>query len=132
MSALLGKAAMTLVGVPFRLHGRDPASGLDCIGLVAEAMARAGYAPVAPYGYSLRASSVEALLPFVKANGLKRVRTDGAIALVMVNPLQPHLLVRAPGGFVHAHAGIRRVTFLPGELPWPIHTQWRVVRQRNR
>ena len=132
MSAQLGKAAMTLVGAPFRLHGRDPASGLDCIGLVAEAMARAGYAPVAPHGYTLRASSVEALLPFVQANGLKRVRTDGAIALVMVNPLQPHMLVRAPGGFVHAHAGIGRVTFLPGELPWPIHTQWRVVRQRNR
>jgi hypothetical protein len=132
MSARIGKAAMTLVGVPFRLHGRDPATGLDCIGLVAEAMARAGYTPVAPHGYSLRASSVEALFPFVSANGLKQVRKDGAIALVMVNPLQPHLAVRVPGGFVHAHAGIGRVTFLPGELPWPIHTQWRATRQRTR
>jgi len=132
MSARIGKAAMTLVGVPFRLHGRDPASGLDCIGLVAETMARAGYAPVAPHGYSLRASSIEALLPFVSANGFRRVRKDGAIALVMVNPLQPHLVVRAPGGFVHAHAGIRRVTFLPGVLPWLIHTQWRITKQRSR
>jgi hypothetical protein len=132
MNVRVSKAAMTLVGVPFRLHGRDPASGLDCMGLVAEAMLRAGYKPVAPNGYSLRASSVESLLPFVSANGLKRVRKDGVIALVKVNPLQPHLLVRVQGGFVHAHAGIGRVTFLPGELPWPIHTQWRVTRPRTR
>ncbi len=132
MNVRIGKAAMALIGVPFRLHGRDPASGLDCIGLVAEAMARAGYTPVAPHGYSLRASSVEALLPFVGANGFKRVKKNGAIALVMVSPLQPHLLVRVPGGFVHAHAGIGRVTFLPGALPWPIHTQWRVTKKRSR
>ena len=131
MSAKIRKAAMTLVGAPFRLHGRDPATGLDCVGLVAEAMLRAGFTPVAPHGYSLRATSVDTLLPFVHANGLKRVRTNGDIVLVMVGPLQPHLVLRAAGGFVHAHAGIGRVTFLPGALPWPIHTQWRANQQRT-
>ncbi len=38
MNADLAAAALNLIGTPFRLHGRDPATGLDCVGLVAEAM----------------------------------------------------------------------------------------------
>ena len=28
-------------------------------------------------------------------------------------------------GFVHAHAGLRRVVEMPGESPWPIIGWWR-------
>jgi hypothetical protein len=63
MNADLAAAALNLIGTPFRLHGRDPARGLDCVGLVAEAMRRAGFHPVPPGGYGLRALSVDALVP---------------------------------------------------------------------
>lgn len=127
MSEALAAAAMGLIGVRFRLHGRDPAMGLDCVGVVAEAMRRAGTEPVVPAGYRLRTVSVSGLLPFVEANHFEPVQPSGAdVVLVMVNPVQPHLVIRAHDGFVHAHAGLGRVTFLPGSLPWPAIGGWRV------
>lgn len=127
MNAALADAAMSLVGVRFRLHGRDPATGLDCVGVVAEAMRRAGIEPVVPEGYRLRAASVSGLLPFARANQFAPVAPETAdVVLVMVNPVQPHLAVSTRGGFIHAHAGIGRVTFLPGALPWPVAGGWRV------
>ena len=128
MNPALAAAAASLQGVRFRLHGRDPLTGLDCVGLVAEAMRRAGTEPVVPDGYRLRNHSVTSLLPFVAANRLEPVDTADAadLLLVMVSPVQPHLLICAPGGFVHAHAGIGRVTFLPGTAPWQIAGCWRL------
>lgn len=124
----LAAAAATLIGVPFRLHGRDPATGLDCVGLVAEAMRRSGAAPIVPTGYQLRAITVDSLLPFAEANGFLAIaaasRAD--VVLAMVNPVQPHLLISTLGGFVHAHAGLGRITFLPGALPWPVAGAWQV------
>lgn len=127
MTKVLAEAAMSLVGVRFRLHGRDPATGLDCVGVVAEAMRRAGIEPVVPTGYRLRSASVISLLPFAQANLFEPVAlADADVALAMVNPVQPHLAVSAADGFVHAHVGIGRVTFLPGALPWPVTGCWRV------
>jgi len=130
MSAL-APPALGLVGVPFRLHGRDPATGLDCVGLVAEAMRRAGYRPVPPEGYRMRSASPHGLLRFAAASGLTEIADGGDVVLAMVNPLQPHLLIRVPDGFVHAHAGIGRVTLMPAPLPWPTTLQWRVIPQRT-
>ena len=50
----LVQAAVQLVDTPFRLHGRDPGTGLDCVGLVSAAMAASGGQPVPPAGYTLR------------------------------------------------------------------------------
>lgn len=127
MNAALAEAAKSLIGVRFRLHGRDPATGLDCVGVVAEAMRRAGIEPVVPTGYRLRSASVTGLLPFAQANRFTPASPDEAdVVLAMVNPVQPHLAVSTPDGFVHAHAGIGRVTFLPGALPWAVSSSWRV------
>ncbi|WP_298282586.1 peptidoglycan endopeptidase [Novosphingobium sp.] len=128
MNPLLAAAATTLIGVPFRLHGRDPATGLDCVGLVAEAMRRAGARPTVPAGYRLRAMTIEAMLPFAEANGFEAVTIarPGDVVLAMVNPVQPHLLVCTHGGFVHAHSALGRVTFLPGGLPWAVSGAWQV------
>ena len=38
----LAHAAEGFVGASFRLHGRDPIIGLDCVGLVLLAMAEIG------------------------------------------------------------------------------------------
>ena len=127
MNAVFAEAAASLIGVRFRLHGRDPATGLDCVGVVAEAMRRSGTEPVVPAGYRLRTVSVSGLLPFAQANRFEPAEPSEAdVVLVMVSPIQQHLVIRTSGGFIHAHAGICRVTFLPGALPWPIARGWQV------
>lgn len=121
----LAEAAMTLVGSPFRLHGRSLDTGLDCVGVVAEAIRRAGGRPDCPEGYSLRLTSVSHWLEKAPKSGLAPVESDGDVVLCMANPVQPHLVIVVPGGFVHAHASLGRVTYLPGPLPWPVVRQWR-------
>ncbi|KUR73647.1 hypothetical protein AQZ52_01365 [Novosphingobium fuchskuhlense] len=127
MNAALAAAATGLIGVRFRLHGRDPDTGLDCVGVVAEAMRLAALTPVVPQGYRLRTLTMNDLEPFAQANGFETVgEADADVVLAMVSPVQLHLAINVPGGFVHAHAGIGRVTFLPGVLPWPVACSWRV------
>lgn len=118
--------AEALVGAPFRLHGRDPAHGLDCVGLVACALA--GVA--APTGYALRNSSIARHLAVAGRAGF--VAAEGPIArgdliLAVPGPAQHHLLVAlSEDRFVHAHAGLRRVVVQPGPLDWPIAAHWRL------
>ena len=128
MNAALAKAAISLIGVRYRLHGRSVEEGLDCVGLVAAAMIRAGHSAVAPQGYTMRQVDCSALALFAPLNGFETVEYagEGDLVLVRANPVQPHLLIRVPDGFVHAHAGLRRVVFLPGETPWPIADEWRL------
>ena len=120
-------AARELVGMSFRLHGRDPASGLDCVGVVAVSLAGAGWRGPVPSGYPLRGGDVDRiaalldrLLPRVKA-----WRRAGDIVLAVPGPGQFHLLALTDGGFVHADAGLRRVVERPGPPPWPIAASWR-------
>lgn len=119
-------AAQSMVGAPFRLHGRDPSRGLDCVGLVAAALGTAA----APAGYRLRNRDISRPLALAPAAGL--VETSGAVEpgdvlLVRTGPAQHHLLIAdARGGFVHAHAGLRRVVAMPGPLPWPVERHWRL------
>lgn len=133
MSGALAEAALGLIGVPFRLHGRDPATGLDCVGLVAEALRRTGREPVVPEGYSLRSVSVVQFLRCAWASGLVPCDDDdeGDIVLCRMGPVQSHLLVRVPGGFVHAHASLGKVTFMPAPLPAPVSLQWRLADERD-
>lgn len=131
MRRALAEAALGLVGTSFRLHGRDPATGLDCVGLVAEALRRAGGTPHAPEGYSLRSVSVAQFLRCAAASGLIVCDEEGDVVLCRVGPVQSHLALRVPGGFVHAHASLGRVTFLPQPLPWPVCLQWRLVDERD-
>ena len=126
MNAAFATAAQSLLGVRYRLHGRDAERGLDCVGLVAAALERAGYPAHAPHGYTMRQADCTPLLGFAARNGFDAVADAGDLVLIMANLIQPHLLVRVPGGFVHAHAGLRRVVLLPGASPWPIAHQWRL------
>lgn len=130
MNPRLATAALDLIGVPFRLHGRNPATGLDCVGLVAASMERAGYRPIAPQGYALRALTVRPLLEFATASGLESAKEGGDVWLAQVHSLQFHLLIAACGGAVHAHAGLGRVVFLPDPMTWPIVMRWRLADER--
>lgn len=120
-------AALAAVGARFRLHGRDPASGLDCVGLVAHALTAAGWEGEVPTGYAIRGRSAAAIAASLDA---RLVRCDGErpgdILLVAAGPAQFHLGVRTRTGLVHADAGLRRVVERPGAVPWPLIGAWRI------
>lgn len=115
-------AARAAVGARFRLHGRDPATGLDCVGLAALACGLD-----APTGYALRGGDAEHVAAWLDA---VLVRADEAAAgdllLMRTGPGQLHLGIRTDGGFVHADAGLRRVVERPGAPPWPVLGAWRI------
>jgi len=125
---LLVEAARRFVGAPFRLHGRDPATGLDCVGLVAAALAAMGRTPIVPRTYALRNSDITNLLGFAAANGFEDIGgpvEPGDLVLVRPGPAQFHLLIaERSGSFIHAHAGLRRVVRMPGPLGLTVHRHW--------
>jgi lipoprotein Spr len=122
----IAAAALALVGTPFRLHGRSEA-GLDCVGLAALAMARAGRPKNVPQHYALRGGKPERFALWLGAAGLRRVRKAkaGDLLLVRTGPGQFHLMLRAGSGCVHAHAGLGRVVEMPGDPVWPVIGIWR-------
>lgn len=128
---VLARAALGLVGTRFRLHGRDPATGLDCVGLMGCAMEAAGRKAVLPRDYAIRNRSVAHLLHFAHKCGFGEAAgaiAAGDLLLVRPAPAQHHLLIAAPPhGFVHAHAGLRRVVMTPGPLRWPLERHWRLA-----
>lgn len=127
---MLAQAALALVGCPFRLHGRDPANGLDCVGLVSAALAAAGGRPVTPGGYGLRNTGIEQWLPLAAQSGLKPAtgeRRAGDVLLIALGFAQHHLVIVAdPANVVHAHAGLRRVVRQPHDPAWQILAMWRI------
>lgn len=131
--AAFAAAAEALCGVPFRLHGRDPATGLDCVGLVAVALERCGRRVVAPEGYALRALSVAPLLGFAARNGFARCKTSapgeaGDLVLLRLSAIQAHLAIALDWDrFVHAHAGLGKVVVEHCPLPGAPIARWRLT-----
>lgn len=116
-------AARGCIGARFRPHGRDPAFGLDCVGVVAIA-----YAVPVPADYALRGGSAEAIARLIDGAGFARVdRAEaGDLQLIEAGPGQLHLVVRSPLGFVHADAGLRRVVEVPGDPAGVVRATWEV------
>ena len=129
--ARLARAAQQLVGTHFRLHGRDPQTGLDCIGLLAAAMARAGQPIAVPTGYPLRLRDLAQWLPLPADLGFALAEPpyqSGDVVMVQPGPAQFHLAIADPAlGWIHAHAGLRRVV-RDAALPTgtPLH-HWRLL-----
>ncbi len=135
----LAAAAARLIGTPFRLHGRDPVTGLDCVGLIEAAMQGAGYALDTPLSYRLRNASIAPLLNALGEAPARRTDEPnipdlaGDIVLCVLGSGQHHLLIIEHSGarpssqvsFIHAHAGLRRVVRTPGTPPWPAFARWR-------
>ncbi len=124
-------AALALVGVRFRLHGRDPAHGLDCVGLVAASYAAAGHCVDAvPDDYRLRDVSLPQIDGWLCAAGLRAVASH-ALGDVVVSDMgrgQMHLMIAGACASVHAHAGLRRVVLMPGAVGLVVG-RWRVSRR---
>jgi hypothetical protein len=121
--------ARALVGTRFRPQGRD-AEGLDCVGV---ALATFGV-PIESVrrDYRLRGDHEAEVRDFLTAQFRRVPRAQlrhGDLMLMKVSSEQLHLAVRTSGGFVHAHAGLRRVVETPGMPEWPIAV---VYRKRRR
>lgn len=112
----LAVAAGRLVGTPFRLYGRDPAIGLDCVGLISASLTAIGRTWQAPEGYRLRNSNPARWFASASASGLVETHEpirSGDVVLLQPGPGQHHLAVityeHERAAIVHAHAGLRRV-----------------------
>ncbi|WP_375245428.1 hypothetical protein, partial [Qipengyuania pacifica] len=92
----LAQAAQNLIGSPFRLHGRNRETGLDCIGVVGAALADCGRPVRWPEGYRLRNSGIARWMQFAGMNGLQSCTGEvrrGDVLLTRPGPAQHHLLI---------------------------------------
>ena len=131
LGAAVAAQARGLIGAPFRLHGRDERRGVDCVGIAALAFERAGHRGALPPAYGLRLNDVERVRAWLATAGLAEVAEmrPGDLLLVRPGPVQLHLMIVVPGGFVHAHAGLGRVVECPGASPWPVIGIWRAIKE---
>jgi cell wall-associated NlpC family hydrolase len=126
--AVIAERALSQIGTPFRLHGRTPGVALDCVGLVAYAISANNVAG----DYSRKGVKISTILSHLDNRDLKAVNDfsclrQGDVAVVACSPRQFHLMVRAENGWVHSHAGLRKVVHTPGASPWPIAALRRMI-----
>lgn len=123
----IAAAARSLLGVPFRLHGRDPATGIDCVGLVLLSVRAAGFPVAEPPPYRVRSGGAAPAVAWMNALCLDEADDPAAGDIVMaaVSPIQLHLMIDGGGAMIHAHAGLGRVV----EMAWP--AEWRLLSRRR-
>jgi cell wall-associated NlpC family hydrolase len=116
-------AARALLGARFRPQGRSRDTGLDCVGLVAAALA----AENVPRDYALRGGSAARLAAELAKAGLRPAESAraGDVLAMRAGPAQLHLGIFTGAGLIHGDAGLRRVVERPGEIPWPVVSIWR-------
>jgi murein DD-endopeptidase / murein LD-carboxypeptidase len=120
--------ARALIGVPFRLHGRDPASGIDCVGLIGIALDRR---EAAPTGYAMRGGTAarwSAMMDAV-AHHRRVGPKSGDVLLFEAGPVQFHLGIWTGESLIHADARLRRVVETPGPPRWRVVGAWGATRK---
>lgn len=127
---VLAQIAASLIGTPFRLHGRSVELGLDCVGLVHVCLDHAGVTGSPPEGYQLRNSEPGRWLAFSRNYGLADWQgpvEQGDILVTSPGPGQQHVMIlETPNCAIHAHAGLRRVVRQPIDLSSPPLAHWRL------
>lgn len=128
----LAEAARRLVGARFALHGRDPALGLDCVGVLAAALEHCGFRARWPAHYTLRGTHEASIADVLAQLPLKRIEpqrsSPGDVLLLRPAPCQLHLAIAtAPVRIVHAHLGLRRVVEAALPTQWPLLGQFRIA-----
>lgn len=116
--------ARGLLGTPFRLHGRAPERGLDCVGLVAIAY---GLRSNVPTGYALRGRPHAYWETVMRAQGFVRRCADHRprdLLFLCPGPAQIHLGVWTGASLIHADAGLGRIVETPGAPRWPVLSAW--------
>ncbi len=104
---------------------------MDCIGLLADALESVGFKGTIPANYGLRGNFEETAQAFFQAESFmaadRHVPFLGEFAIAIIAPRQMHFIIYANDGFVHAHAGLRRVVLTPGPSPWPLLGRWSYI-----
>ncbi|WP_375382376.1 peptidoglycan endopeptidase [uncultured Sphingomonas sp.] len=119
--------ARSVLGVRFRPQGRDPAFGLDCVGLVAWATGL----DAVPADYALRGGDAHAIAALVDRFARRVDAAEpGDVLLLAAGAAQFHLAVTTGDGVIHADAALRRVVERPGPPPWPVLGIWRLNPER--
>ena len=124
--SVVADAALGAVGARFRLHGRDAATGLDCVGLAALALRAGGWDGDVPTGYALRGGDVDRVVTLLGTTLTRSAGGTGDLLLLRAGPAQLHLAIMVDEGIVHADAGLGRVVLRPGAPPWPVLGAWRL------
>ena len=132
-ASLIVNRARGLVGCAFRPQGRDPVSGLDCLGLILAAYSipcaglRRDYRLRGNHAAELRIE----LARFFRRLPKSRCR-PGDLMLCRVAPDQLHLAVNCGESFVHADAGLRMVVETPGTPVWQSEGIYRLRTRQKR
>lgn len=124
---LIVAGARGCIGTRFRVQGRLPDVGLDCVGVVVAAVKAAGVQVADAVEYSLRGEQAGVLDRAL--TGLVRVETAAAGDVLVVEPSAAcrHLaVVTGNGTVIHAHAGLRRVVEGPVNPDWRVIGAWRL------
>lgn len=117
-------SARALLGVPFRLHGRAPEHGLDCVGLAAAAY---GLSENVPTGYGLRSRDLAHWERIIRKQGFARRRVgwrSGDLIILCPGAAQIHMGVWTGVSLIHADAGLGRIVETPGIPHWPVLSAW--------
>lgn len=127
------EAAKALIGARFRLHGRDPDTGIDCLGLIGCTLSAVAPTTRLPVGYGFRQKDWARLLPLAAELGLEGAdpggrSLSGDILLFEVGAWQVHLAVDdGEGAIIHAHAGLARVVHGRPDSSWILSRRWRLA-----
>ncbi len=123
MSIRATARARSMLGARFRLHGRNRADGIDCVGLIGFAFKESDL----PTGYALRTADPDAVTAPLRACRFRKRRTikPGSVLLLEAGPAQLHLGLWTGESLIHADANLRRVVETPGMPRWPILSIWR-------
>lgn len=126
----LAEAARGFLGTPFRLHGRNRETGLDCVGLVIASLEEIGVGAQSPAGYALRNHNIDRWLGCARRAGFESANSGlraGDVLLVQPGPCQHHLMIAENSlTAIHAHAGLRRVVRQPVAPGMAIAAHWRL------
>ena len=124
------REAEDLVGSPFRLHGRDPVHGLDCVGVALLALRRCGIGVPDIGGYALRLGEPDRFIPRAEGYGFEPAYGSllaGDLVILRPSACQLHVaIVSIAGGMIHAHAGLGRVVHQAAAGDWPLQSHWRL------
>lgn len=132
MSNNVIEQARSLIGTRFRVQGRNPRLGVDCVGLAMLAYDVDGLAVRSDYRLAgdHQRELMAGLADRFRRVARTRLRT-GDLMLIRIADRQLHLAVRTEDGFVHADVR-RGVVETPGMPVWPIIGAYRLRAKTKR
>jgi cell wall-associated NlpC family hydrolase len=118
--------ARSLAGVKFRPQGRDPATGLDCVGVllwtfgIASELVRRNYRVRGAHRSEIEQTIQRWFAP-IECDQLR----PGDVALFTIAASQSHLAISCGSSLIHADASLRKVVETPMPGGWALTRAFR-------